>query len=49
MNEFVVQGLVNLAWAFASANQTDEKLFRAVARKTEWATEFHSQELANMA
>ena len=35
LGDFNVQGLANMAWAFATAGQQDEQLFMALARMTE--------------
>ena len=33
VNSFVVSGLANMAWAFATVNHSVEKLFTALARE----------------
>ena len=35
VNEFKEQGLANMAWAFATAKQSDGRLFRALVRAVE--------------
>ena len=44
------QELANTAWAFATADQSDQLVFAALARAAEWRVgEFNAQELANTA
>ena len=50
MSVFNAQDLANTAWAFATVNLLDEKLFRALAREAERrVSEFNAQNLANTA
>jgi len=50
LDEFKVQGLANMAWAFATVDQQDAQLFHALARMAEQRLdEFKVQNLANMA
>ena len=45
MNEFKPQNLANMAWACATVNRLDEKLFAALARSSEWRLiEFNVQD-----
>ena len=36
MGEFNTQGLMNIAWALAKMDQSDERLFGALARVAKW-------------
>ena len=50
MSDFIAQELVNTAWAFATADQLDAQLFRALASVAELRLrDFKPKELANMA
>ena len=50
MNDFNSQDLANAAWAFATADLSDESLFAALATAAEQhMREFNSQNLANAA
>ena len=50
LSEFNAQDVANTAWAFATANHRDEKLFAALAIAAERRlSEFKPQELANTA
>ena len=50
MSEFYAHGLVNTAWAFATVNQSDEKLFTVLARAAKWrVTKLNPQDFANTA
>ena len=50
LDKFNVQGLANMAWAFATVGQKDEQLFKALARMDDRRLEkFRAQELANTA
>ena len=50
MTEFKPQNLANMAWAFATVNQSDEILFMALARVAEQqVSEFTEQGLTNTA
>ena len=50
MSVFNSQQLANTAWAFATMNRLDEKLFAALARAAEQrVNEFNAQNLANTA
>ena len=50
VSELNAQNLANTAWAFATVDQSDEKLFGLFARAAERrVSQFNAQELANMA
>ena len=50
MGDFISQNLANVAWAFATADQSDASLFTALATAAERRmSDFNSQELANAA
>ena len=50
LSEFNPQELANTAWAFATVNHRDEKLFAALASAAErQLSDFNVQELANTA
>ena len=50
MSEFNAQDLANTAWAFATAEQSDASLFRALARAAEQHRgDLRPQVLANIA
>ena len=49
-SEFTAQNLANTTWAFATVNQSDEKLFTESARAAEpRLSEFDTQNLVNTA
>ena len=50
LDKFKAQELTNMAWAFATVGQQDEKLFKLLARIAERRLgEFNEQGLANTA
>ena len=50
LSDFNPQEVANTAWAFATVNYRDEKLFAALARAAERRlTHFNPQEVANTA
>ena len=50
LDQFNAQNLANTAWAFATVNRPDDKLFTALARAAERRVNgFKPQELANTA
>ena len=50
LSDFNPQNAANTAWAFATVNYRDEKLFAALARAAERRlSEFNPQDLANTA
>ena len=50
MRDFNSQGLANTAWAFATVDHKEERLFAALAAAAEWRMkDFNLQELANIA
>ena len=50
LDDFEEQGLVNTAWAFATASQQDAQLFAALARVAELRlVDFKVQDLASTA
>ena len=50
VSEFNAQDVANTAWALATVDQSDEKLFTELARAVErWVSEFKTQNIANTA
>ena len=50
LDQFFVQNLASMSWAFATMGQQDEQLFKALAKMTERRLDhFNAQDLANTA